>query len=313
MKISTEVKIGIIAVIALAATYWGLNFLKGRNILRAFDEYIVRYDEIGGLEVNSKVYVSGFRMGQVNNIYFTLDKQGELTVAVGIKKGYKIPMGSVAELYSEDIMGTKAIRIILSGLSDYYKPGDTLLSNIKPGLTDLLDTELDPLKRQTEKLLNSMDSLLLSWNYIFDTRTQADLKESIDNLSNASNDIKDLLQKNGKLQRIMDDIESMTTNIKEHNEQIALALANIANISDSLAQSQLKSAIYEANETLRYSHSVLKKIDAGEGTIGMLVNNDTLYNNLESSSRNLDRILKDLEENPGKYIHFSIFGGRKKK
>lgn len=313
MKISTEVKIGIITVIAIAVTYWGLNFLKGRNVLRAFDEYVVFYNNIGGLEINSKVYLSGFWVGQVNDIYFKPDKQGELTVVLGIRKDYRIPRGSVAELYSADIMGTKAIRINLSGSEVYHEPGDTLNSQIKPGLTDLMDSEIKPVREQAEKILNSIDSLLLSWNYIFDEATRTDLKESINNLSNASSEIQNMLQKDGKLRRIMDDIESITNNIKEHNEQIAIALTSIANVSDSLAQSELKSAIFQANETLKYSHSILKKIDEGEGTIGMLVNNDSLYNNLESSSENLDRLLKDLEENPGKYIHFSVFGGKKKK
>jgi phospholipid/cholesterol/gamma-HCH transport system substrate-binding protein len=313
MRIRTEVKIGIIAVIALAVTYWGLNFLKGRNVLRAFNEYVVFYNNIGGLEINSKVYMSGFWVGQVNDIYFTPGRQDELTVILGIRTEYLLPRYSVAELYSADIMGTKAIRIRLSGSEEYHEPGDTLISTEKPGLTDMLDTKIDPLKDKTEKILGSIDSLLLSWNYIFDEATRSDLKESINKLTNTSREIDALLQENGKLRRIINDIESITSNIKEHNEQIALALTNIADVSDSLAQSELKSAIYQANKTLEYSHSILKKIDEGEGTIGMLVNNDSLYNNLESSSAELDRILKDLQDHPAKYIHFSVFGGKKTK
>jgi phospholipid/cholesterol/gamma-HCH transport system substrate-binding protein len=313
MKIKTEVKIGIIAVIALVVTYWGLNFLKGRNILRAFDEYVVFYNNIGGLEINSKIFMSGFWVGQVNDIYFTQGRQDELTVILGIRKEYLIPRNSVAELYSADIMGTKAIRIRLSESEEYHKPGDTLVSTEKPGLTDMLDTQIDPLTDKTERLLGSIDSLLLSWNYIFDETTRTELKESINNLTNTSREIDAMLQENGKLSRIFNDIESITTNIKEHNRQIALALTNISNISDSLAQSELKSAINQANKTLEYSHNILKKIDEGEGTIGMLVNNDSLYNNLESTSAELDRILKDLQDHPAKYIHFSVFGGKKTK
>jgi phospholipid/cholesterol/gamma-HCH transport system substrate-binding protein len=313
MKISTEVKIGIIAVITLAVTYWGLNFLKGRNILRSFDSYVVFYENIGGLEINSKIFLSGFWIGQVNEIYFTPEKQGELTVILGIRKDYRIPRGSVAELYSADIMGTKAIRIRITGTEEYHLPGDTLKSSTKPGLTDLMDSEIDPITDRAEEILTSIDSLLLGWNYIFDDATKTDLKKSIENLSNASSDIEIMLQKDGKLRKIMDDIQSITDNIKKHNEQITLALTNISNVSDSLAQSELKSVIFEANESLKYSHSILKKIDEGEGTIGMLVNNDSLYHNLESSSKNLDRLLKDLDENPDKYVQFSIFGGKKKK
>jgi phospholipid/cholesterol/gamma-HCH transport system substrate-binding protein len=121
-----------------------------------------------------------------------------------------------------------------------------------------------------------------------------------------------MLQDNGKLNRMISDIQSITSNIRNHNDEISLALNNIANISDSLAQSELKSVISNTNETLKYAHSILKKIDNGEGTIGMLVNNDSLYRNLESTSQDLDRFLRDLQEHPKKYINVSVFGGRNK-
>ena len=312
MKLSSEVKIGIIAVLAIAVTYWGLNYLKGRNVLKSFDEYTVFYNDITGLEVNSIIYISGYRIGQVNDIYFNKDKQGELVVKLGIKDGYNIPLNSVAALISADIMGTKAISIQLSDNKDFYEPGDTMISYIKPGLTDMLEEEILPIKDKAGELLTAIDTFIINLNYIFDEETAYDLKTSIKELGNASEEINSMLQEDGKLNKMISDIQSITANIRNHNDEIALALGNIASISDSIAQSELKSVINNTNETLKYSHSILKKIDSGEGTIGMLVNNDSLYRNLETTSADLDKLLNDLQENPKKYINVSVFGGRNK-
>jgi len=312
MKLSSEVKIGIIAVIAIAVTYWGLNYLKGRNVLKSFDEYTVFYSDITGLEVNSIIFLSGYRIGQVNDIYFNKDKQGELVVKLGIKEDYNIPRNSIAVLFSADIMGTKAISIQLSDNKESYEPGDTMISYIKPGLTDMLEEEILPIKDKAEELMTAIDTFIINLNYIFDEETASDLKKSIGQLGDASNEINSMLQEDGKLNKMVSDIQSITANIRNHNDELALALGNFASISDSIAKSELKSVINNTNETLKYSHSILKKIDSGEGTIGMLVNNDSLYKSLESTSSALDILLRDLQENPKKYINVSVFGGRNK-
>ena len=312
MKLSIEVKIGLIAVAAIAVTYWGLNFLKGRNVLKSFDEYIAQYDDVSGLEINCVIYQSGYRIGQVNEIYFNKARPGKVMVMLGIRKGYRIPRNSVAELYSPGLMGAKAIRIILSGSSEYYKAGDTIVSHIKPGISDVLNQELMPVKYKAEELLTAMDSFMDNLNYIFDAQTSQNLKASIDHLENASREIDGMVRDNGRMNTIVADLESITTNIREHNQEIAMALENISGISDSLAKSELRSVISNTNEALKYSHSVLKKIDSGEGTVGMLANNDTLYRQLESASAQLDLLLKDIREHPRRYVHFSVFGGKKK-
>jgi len=312
VKISSEVKIGIIAVVAVAVTYWGLNYLKGRNILKSFYEYNAFYDDITGLEINSIIYLSGYRIGQVTDIYFNTDKQGEMTVKLGIRKNYEIPRNSVAELYSADLMGTKAVRIMLSDDNESYRPGDTVTTRIVPGLTEMLDNEIMPIRDKADELLTAIDTFIFNLNYIFDEETANDLKASIGHLDDASREIRDMLHDDGKLNKMISDIKSITGNLRKHNDDLALALENIESISDSIAQSELKSVINNTNETLKYSHNILKKIDSGEGTLGMLVNNDSLYRSLESTSTDLDRLLKDLQENPKKYINVSVFGGRNK-
>lgn len=312
MKLSSEVKIGLIAVAAAAVTYWGLNFLKGRNVLRSFDEYIACYDDVSGLEINGIIYQSGYRIGQVNEIYFSKENAGEVIVMLGIRKGYGIPRNSVAELFSPGLMGSKAIRILRSGSTENYRPGDTIASRIKPGVSDVLDEQIMPVKNKAEELLSSMDSFMENLNYVFDEETGKDLKASIEHLENAGSEINEMVGDQGKLSAIISDLESITSNIREHNRDIAMALENISNISDTLAKSQLRSVISNTNEALQYSHNILRKIDSGEGTMGLLANNDTLYRKLESASAELDLLLKDIREHPRRYVHFSVFGGKNK-
>lgn len=313
MKISTEVKLGIIITVAIAVTLWGINFLKGRNILKPANDYIAFYDDVGGLDINAKVYMNGFRIGQVNDIYFDENGNGELAVVLGINKPFQIPYNSIAEVFSADLMGTKAIRILKSESDQMHDPGDTLMTGFAPGLDQQIQNQIIPLKDKTENLIETVDSLLQDLNYIFDDRAKNSLHESILNLESTTDHLDKMLTDEGKLNRMIQNIESITSNIQDNNKEIASAISNISSISDSLAGSDLRSAISRANETLDQAHQILQKINKGEGNLGLLVNNDSLYYNLEKLTGEMDRLVKDLQENPDKYIHISVFGGSGKK
>jgi phospholipid/cholesterol/gamma-HCH transport system substrate-binding protein len=313
MKITSEAKIGIIITVAIAVTIWGLNFLKGKNILRAADTYYTVFEDIGGLEKNSKVFINGYQVGQVGNIYFNEHGNRELTVQLEIEKAYDLPLGSEAVLFDADIMGTKAVKIKLSGADRLYEPGDTIRSRIQYGLTDRLEQQLLPVKDKAENLIVTVDSLISALNYVFDNETSEKLQASIDNLASSTEGIKEMLSEQGKLNSMINHMEAITLNLKNHNEELASAMSNIESITDSLARSALKSTISNADKTLAETHLILEKINSGEGTLGMLVNNDTLYQNLTALSRELDLLLKDLQENPRKYINVSVFGKSDKK
>ena len=313
MKISVEVKIGIIVTVAIALIIWGLNFLKGRNILKPANDFYAFYEDVGGLDKNAKVFMKGFRIGQVNEIYFDDSGSNLLTVIISINKPFKIPAKSVAEVYSADLMGTKAIRIIGSGSDQMHKPGDTLLTGYSPGLDQQIQDQIIPLKNKAENLIETVDSLIQDLNYIFDEQTKNSLHASILNLESTTGQLDQMLTDDGKLSKMIDNIESITSNIQDNNDKIAYAISNLSSISDSVAGTDLRSAINRANESLDQTHQILQKINKGEGNIGLLVNNDSLYYNLESITGEIDRLVKDLQENPKKYIHVSVFGGSEKK
>jgi phospholipid/cholesterol/gamma-HCH transport system substrate-binding protein len=313
MKISSEAKIGIIITIAIAVTIWGLNFLKGRNILKGVNTYYAIFEDIGGLEKNSKIFIKGYQVGQVGEIYFDEDGSRDLIVLLGIEKAYNIPLNSEAVLYDADLLGSKAIMIRLSGSDRFHQPGDTVLCRIQYGLTAKLEQQLLPVKDKAESLIVTVDSLMSTLNYIFDRNTSAMLQASIQNLESSTDGIKNLLSDQGKLTSMIGHMEAITLNLKNHNEQLASAMSNLESITDSIARSELKSTISNTNKTLAETHLILEKINKGEGTLGMLVNNDSLYQNLTSLSQELDLLLKDLQENPKKYVNVSVFGKSDKK
>jgi len=313
MKLSNEAKVGIIATLAIAATIWGINFLKGRNILKPIYTYIAIYEDIGGLEVNAKIFMNGFKVGQVDEIYFNDDRSGNLTVILGISKGFSIPVNSVAEVFSTDLLGTKAISIIKSDSDQDHVSGDTLISRFQAGIQEKIEEQIVPVKDKAEKLIVTVDSVLQNLNFIFDEQARKALQESILHINESSEQLDQMLSDNGRLTKMISNIESITANIKNNNEEITAAISNISEITDSLASSDLKSTVNKADQTLGETHEILRKINNGEGTLGLLVNNDSLYYNLEALSKDLDRLMRDLQENPKKYINVSVFGRSGKK
>jgi phospholipid/cholesterol/gamma-HCH transport system substrate-binding protein len=313
MKISPEAKIGIIITIAIAVTIWGLNFLKGRNILKGENTYYAIFENIGGLEKNSKIFINGYQVGQVGEIYFTKGGSGKLTVLLGIEKAFKIPLNSEAVLFDADLLGSKAIMIRLTESDLFHEPGDTISCKVQYGLTARLEQQILPIKDKAESLIVTVDSLMSALNYIFDKNTSLMLQASIQNLEASTEGVSNLLSDQGKLTSMIGHLESITLNLKNHNEQLASAMSNIEAITDSIARSEFKSTISNTNRTLAQTHQILEKVNQGEGTLGMLVNNDSLYQNLNSLSMELDLLLKDLQENPKKYINVSVFGKSSKK
>jgi len=314
-KIRTEIKAGIVVLVTVAAFFWGFYFLKGKDIFKSEDIYYAIYDRVDGLTESNPVLINGLKVGLVREVRFVGDLDRRIFVSFAFPKGSLIPDSSTAEIFSLDLMGSKAIRIVLSNAKSYYSPGDTLISEIEQNIQEQVNAQILPLKAKAEDLLSSIDSVMTVIQYIFDENTRDNLsktftsiKRTIQNLEHTTITLDTLLQnEKTKLSRIFSNIESISLNLRNNNEQLSVILTNFSQISDSLAQSQILSTINNANSALANANSIIEKINRGEGSIGMLINNDSLYNHLESASRNLDLLLEDIRENPKRYMHFSIF------
>ena len=315
MKIKKEIKVGLLIVIASGLLFWGLNFLKGNNPFSPKINYYALYSNVEGLNISSKVTLNGYKIGKVENISFSPESYGKVLVEISLTQDIKIPDSTVAQIYSLDLMGTKAIQLNFSNHDTYYSVGDTLYSETEQDLKEQVSAQMLPLKLKAEDLMLSIEDAMKVVREIFNKTNINSIENSLYNLNrtfktlnHTSSELDSLLSNNReRLASIFTNVESITANLKNNNDQITLILSNLSDVSDSLAKSKLLSTINNANKAMESVYNIMAKIERGEGTMGMLINNDSLYNNLNKSSQDLDKLLVDLRENPKRYLHYSLF------
>ena len=306
MKIKKEIKVGLLIIIASGLLFWGLNFLKGNNPFNPKLSYFALYSNVEGLNISSKVTLNGYKIGKVEKISFTPGNYGNVLVEFSLGQDIKIPDSTVAQIYSLDLMGTKAIQLDFSNHTTFYSVGDTLFSETEQDLKEQVSAQMLPLKLKAEDLMVSIEDAMKVVREIFSVTNKAHIDKSLASLDktfttlrHTSTELDSLLSNNrGRLGAIFANVESITSNLKNNNEQINLILKNLSDVSDSLAKSKLLSTINNANKAMESVYNIMAKIERGEGTMGMLINNDSLYNNLNKSSEDLDKLLIDLRENP---------------
>lgn len=272
----------------------------------------VKYMSIQGLNVSDNVVVNGFKIGRVSHMEL-LDANGQVLVELKLDNDFEIPKGSTAQIASADLLGTKVVNILLNKGEAPAMPGDTLLGTTQADLTESVKTEIIPVKLKAEELMGSFDSIIKRLQVILDNNT---IEQSLGNLQGATNNfnllsgrVDSLVQvESANLRLIIDNIASITSNIDNNKDNIDGFLGNINQLSDSLANANIPSMVNTLDSTLASLNELLDKINNGEGTMAMLINDPQLYTNLENATYSLDSLLRDVEANPGRYVHVSVFG-----
>lgn len=310
----SKIIIGSLFVIVIALLVMGINYLKGIDFFNPNNTFYAVYSNVNGLKVSNDVTVNGYTIGQVRDISLKQDFSG-VVVAFSIDKEFNIPDSTIAQIYSSDIMGTKAVRLILSKASKKLSDGDTLIPDSEKDLKAQVNAELLPLKKKTESLIMSFDSALAIIQNIFNEKTRQNLLMSFESIKRTLQYLEGtslimdtlLTSQKSRLIQIFSNVESITYNLKKNNEALTNIINNFSSISDTLARIQFVSVMENAEKTLIQTNQIVEKINEGQGTIGMLINNDTLYQHLEQSAKDLDFLLRDIKENPKRYLHFSVF------
>lgn len=326
VKIRREIKVGILVVVSLSFFYWGFSFLKGRNYLSSSRTFYAVYSQVNGLDEANPVVINGLKVGEVRSISF-MDDKGRMIVKLSIENNIKISANSIARIYNPDILGSRAIEIILrdsinfKGEHIYAKSGDTLISDIRASISEEVSSQMLPIKKKAENLMASIDSVISVIQYVFNESTRENLRRSfesikftIQNLEHATYNIDTLVStQRYRLSVIFANIESITTNFKNNNSKLTNVINNFSDISDSLSKVRIVNTISKANNVMKNISEITEKIDKGEGSLGLLINNDSLYNELNKSSKELNLLLEDLRLNPHRYVHVSVFGKNPKK
>jgi phospholipid/cholesterol/gamma-HCH transport system substrate-binding protein len=309
MHLSKEVKIGLIAIIVLAVTVWGYNFLKGKNILKPTDEYYVEFERIDGLIEAGNVMILGYKVGNIAAIDFDQKNFDKFVIKIALEERIKIPVHSVIKIKQiNPLASTSDLEILLSDATDYYKSGDTLQSIPNKALSDVLGS----LQIKVENVLIGLDSVLLSVNSILTPESRQHFRESITNLDGSLTALNASLSMGGSLYNSFDNFESVTSNLKSKNQKISSTLDHLSNVSAALDSADLKTTLMRLDTAIASARNIIAKIDAGNGTIGKLVNDSSLYANLDSTTYHLSILLDDLQKQPKKYVHFSLFGKKDK-
>lgn len=315
VHIKREVKLALTAIAAVVILIWGINFLKARALFDKNNVFYGVYDRVDGLKVSSSVIYRGYSVGQVTAIRFVGERFDKVLVEFTIGKNLEIPTNTVAAIQSADLMGSKAINLLPGDALEHAQSGDTLSSRLALGLMDQLNEQLEPLKRKAENIMVSLDTVLLALQDIFSEDANGNIRASLksvsrtlDNVEQVSGTLNTLLAKeSGRISDILEDINSLTANLRENNEDISRGMKNVVSISDSLKAINLNNTIRSLNGVLQQTDSIMAKINHGRGTLGGVVNDDELYYNLTQISQNLNKLLIEFRQNPKRFVNLSVF------
>jgi phospholipid/cholesterol/gamma-HCH transport system substrate-binding protein len=311
MKISNETKVGALTAVAITVLILGFNFLKGKSA-RGKEVYAV-FPNVEKLVTSNPVFINGLQVGKVTNLQEKDKNLTGIVVTITLTKDLNIPRNSVATLSSE-LLSSTAVNIFLGNGNDYLKEGDTLRSERSLALTDRLQKSIDPAINNINKTLLSLDEVIQKLNTILDPNTRNNLQGIIANLAGSSYSLQQLLNtETGMLAKSINNLHSITAGFARNGPKIDSTFTNLQTATDKLSKAKIAEAIESLQHTMARLEAGIAKIDSKEGTVGLLLNDRQLYDEVRRTNRSLTILLDDLRMNPKRYINISLFGPKDKK
>lgn len=307
MKITKEIKTAILLICSILLFIWGYSFLKGSNLMNNHKKLFVQYDNVEGLAVGAPITISGKTIGKVSEIKLNI-ADGKLDVTLQIdEEDFPISKSSIAQIYEPGFIGGKQIAIIPN-----YKDtsitvaGDKLQADIKLGMMSMVGDKLTPTQAKLNVLLTDTDVLMKNINTVLDEKTKQDLKQSLENLN------KTLAEFNKATIKVNAMLAANEQNIAGTMANANKASGNFVKLSDSLAKINIGQSVKKLDQTLASVNKIMFDLQSGKGSIGKLMKDETLYNNFNKTSKELELLLQDLRLNPTRYVNVSVFGKKNK-
>lgn len=307
MKFYKETKIGFFITLIIICLIWGMNFLKGRNLFTTTRQYYAVFGNIGGLQKSSVVSANGYNIGQVSDIRFLPGQIDKLVIEISVDRKFKIPKNSVVEIVSSDIMGSKSINLKMGDSPVIARDKDTLVPKYDGGMTAMIANQVLPIKDKAESLIVSIDSVMKSINNTLTPQTQINIRRSIAAMEEL------IVSEKLKVDEILNHLNAIAGNLQNSNKAVTNIVNNLSGLSDSLSKADLKRVIDQTNLAMHQTNEILAKVNAGKGSAGKFINSDSVYNSLQGTLKDLDLLIKDLNKNPKRYVHFSVFGSKDSK
>ena len=315
MKLSNETKIGALTAIAITILILGYSYLRGNDVFSGSNKFYAIYQSVDGLAVSKPVLVNGFQIGRVSKM--ELRENGHTVVEFKIDDQYKVPNNTMARLVSTDLLGGKAIVFELGNSQELAQNKDTLRADVAGSLAE----SLQPIQKKAENLMVKLDSSLASINRIMNPNFERNVDRSFESIANSLQTLEGTTKKidnlvagqTGHINGILTNAEAVSLNLKNTTNGLTGVTANFQRFSGDLANSNIKQTLDNANKAVADLQQVMNKINSNNGTLGLLLRDDSLYRNLQYASENLDALFIDIKANPKRYVHFSLFGRKNNK
>lgn len=302
---------GLLIIACLAILIWGINYLKGIDILRSNVEYYVIYDKIDGLLESSPVNINGYQVGQVSEIRLLEDYSGKLIATLSLRGDFKIGKGSVAKIVSSDIMGTKSVKMEIVRSNEYYQENDTIPGATESDLKEQVSMQVLPIKAKAEELLASLDSAVTVFTSVFNKQTRENLTESFENINYTiahieaiSAELERIIEA-GKINSIVENIDSISGSVTMNSGNVTRIIQNLSAVSDSIAHLNVSPVFNDLKASIAGINDIMQKLNSNENSAGLLINDKALYQNLNKLTGSLDLLLQDVRNNPKRYVRFS--------
>ncbi|MGB3619671.1 MAG: MlaD family protein [Catalinimonas sp.] len=306
---SKEFKVGLMAVVSGVTLYLGFNFLKGADLFSSTRTYYAYYDNVDGLTVSNAVMLNGLAVGRVEDIDRLPERNNTLRVAIDIDHDVVLGERSEAVLTDSDLLGGKMIRLEIGQVATPLNAEDTLIGTVEIGLAEKIGDKAMPVLDDVDSITTSLRRTLASFEH-----TAAHINTMLVDLEGTSTQLRLTVNENrGNLRGITANMNSFTRTLAQTDDQLAPLLTKMNGFADTLQALELAAAVEKLNASITELNGVMAKVNSGEGSMGQLVTDEALYNNLNESAANLSSLLADLEENPKRYVHFSVFGRKDKK
>ncbi len=319
MKISNETKVGALTAIAITLLILGFNFLKGKTLFKTGNIIYAKYHDTKGILVSNPVYINGFQVGSVYDIE-NLDKNlSSILVSIKLKDYYDIPVNSIATI-KDNPLGSASVVITPGTDKAFLHTGDTLLTSSSNGILGDVMNKLGPVTDQVKVTLHSLDSVLKNINTIFDPSTKNNMQQVIANMNRAtaslaisSASIQSLLNaQSGAIAQSMANVNSFTKNLSDNNDKVTHTLTNLETATNNFSKADINGAVSNFKTAINNLNAILAKASSTDGTLGKLLNDKTLYNNLSNTIRSANILVDDLRVHPKRYVNISVFGKKDK-
>lgn len=299
MKLTKEIKIALVAIVGILILYFGINFLKGMNLFSTNNTYFITFDDIQGLGASTPIYADGYKVGTVDGLEYDYKENGPIKVKVDINKDLRIPQGSKAEIV-KDLMGNLQVNLLLANNPrERVEPGGVIPGAVNGGMMDKA-ANLIPV---VEKMLPKLDSILTSVNALL---ADPALAASLHNVETITSN---LTVSTRELNTLMAGLNKQVPGMVRKANGV---LDNTNRLTANLASLDVQGTLNKVNQTLESAHQFTEKLNSNQGSLGLLMNDTKLYDNLTSTMSHADSLVIDLKAHPKRYVHFSVFGRKDK-